>query len=374
MRIECIGVGELEAFAERTLGRQKPDEAVPISRHRARAWARSPCAAPDDPALLVAFDGDRCVGYLGLLPGRVETGSGRRSVLWVSTLFVLPGQPGRLLGRRLIRAAQRHARDLASDSPSRDGSRLVLALGWEELGGLDFWVCDLNAGDLPSAPARALRRLARGRGRGDTPTLDRLVQAARRPGKRPRYGRLAAATAAAWAGHEARPVERVRDRPGAGPGFTGRARFVRDAAVINWMLEHRWVTTDRRQETTGYEFRDWRPLFQYLPFEIYRKASGQYLGFVVLRIDQRHGNRRLAVLDHDLEEHRPLLPLAIDQGRRWMADHLVLPHEAVGEPAALGRESGLFERRRRIFYYFRSGEDSPTEIDLRFADGDYAFT
>ena len=41
---------------------------LPITKHRALSYSRNPRADEDDPVLLVAYQDNRVVGYLGILP------------------------------------------------------------------------------------------------------------------------------------------------------------------------------------------------------------------------------------------------------------------------------------------------------------------
>ncbi len=46
-------------------------ETLPITKHRALSYSRNPRAEEDDLVLLVAYQDNRVIGYLGILPDKI---------------------------------------------------------------------------------------------------------------------------------------------------------------------------------------------------------------------------------------------------------------------------------------------------------------
>src|SRR4051794_36034421 len=102
-KIECVRVGDLEAFAEGEARSTQAGSVLAISRCRARAWAANPHATVDDVALIVArLEDGRCAGYLGLVPGRVRVHERVEPVSWLSTLYVPGAVRGYAIGGLLL--------------------------------------------------------------------------------------------------------------------------------------------------------------------------------------------------------------------------------------------------------------------------------
>src|SRR6185312_12625881 len=90
MVIKKIPLKDLVDFANQVDKQTPPDGVLPISRQRALSQSHNPFASPDDIALLVAYDNDICVGYLGVVPGAASVNGNCRKVFWLSTWFVSP--------------------------------------------------------------------------------------------------------------------------------------------------------------------------------------------------------------------------------------------------------------------------------------------
>jgi hypothetical protein len=111
IRVDKIKVHELVAYARRF--------AVPeyrglcaITPQRAAAHEKNPYAAPDDVGLLVAYDGDELIGYLGILPGLWRRETELRKVYWLTALYVAPVPARALAGTALLLAARRLRYDM----------------------------------------------------------------------------------------------------------------------------------------------------------------------------------------------------------------------------------------------------------------------
>ena len=63
---------------------------LPITQQRALAFIRNPRAQEDDPALLVAYQGTRVIGYLGMLPDKLFVNDTAYKLGWLTGWWVDP--------------------------------------------------------------------------------------------------------------------------------------------------------------------------------------------------------------------------------------------------------------------------------------------
>ncbi|SFB73689.1 hypothetical protein SAMN05421780_101185 [Flexibacter flexilis DSM 6793] len=61
---------------------------LPISRHRAISQINNPRASDDDILLIVQFDGNKVVGYMGMLPDYVHVQGKQEKIYWFSCFWV----------------------------------------------------------------------------------------------------------------------------------------------------------------------------------------------------------------------------------------------------------------------------------------------
>jgi len=78
------------------------DETLPITRQRAVSACHNPHAQRDDPVLLIARRDARTVGYLGILPDTLRSGSSAHRMGWLTGWWVDPGVAGSGIGAILL--------------------------------------------------------------------------------------------------------------------------------------------------------------------------------------------------------------------------------------------------------------------------------
>lgn len=105
MHIRELRKAELEAFVMSEEYTRM--EYVPVSRHRAISQVRNPRARDEDILLLVAYENDEMMGYLGLLPDDFDTKKGSFHFAWMSTIWVHSEARGKGVARALLDAAMR---------------------------------------------------------------------------------------------------------------------------------------------------------------------------------------------------------------------------------------------------------------------------
>ena len=78
---------------------------LPISPHRALSHVNNPKAEHDDALLILATENGNLAGYLGLLPGEIETPNGKEKIVWLSTLYVDAHFRGKKIAQQLLSRA-----------------------------------------------------------------------------------------------------------------------------------------------------------------------------------------------------------------------------------------------------------------------------
>ncbi|UCF95240.1 MAG: GNAT family N-acetyltransferase [Desulfobacterales bacterium] len=139
IRIEKITLKNLHDFACQSLTDTAFKETAPISLSRARAQARNPYALPDDVILVLAYVGERCVGYHGLLPGQFLREGNFSQVHWATTFFVAPDFRGRGLGELLIMEILKLNRDFAVTRMTVGAQQAYRKAGLRPLGILRYY-------------------------------------------------------------------------------------------------------------------------------------------------------------------------------------------------------------------------------------------
>ncbi len=79
---------------------------LPISRHRAISHIHNPRASDRDTLLMLAFNDDQLVGYLGVLPDRIYDREGNKSKCgWLSCMWIDPQSRGLGISKKLVAQA-----------------------------------------------------------------------------------------------------------------------------------------------------------------------------------------------------------------------------------------------------------------------------
>jgi hypothetical protein len=384
VEIRRVKVGELEAFARTALGSLAPGEVVPVSPSRARAQTRNPDASPDDVGLLLAYQDGRCVGTLGLVPGRLRVGDRVETVDWLSAWYVPPECRNTGAGVRLLTAALATGRMLAASDSSDESLKLYDAMRFKDVGPLRYVAADLSRWNVLGLPLKAIAKLVRKRRPAWAGALDRAARAVAGPSLAVISAWLATATAADGRRYAARRVERIEVGPEEFRAALDRrapVRFDRGPAVINWMLADRWVVGDPSQATPGYYFRDCDRHFDFAALEVTERATGRRAGYVVLRTDSLHGRRTVTVLDRylpDPADERCVLPLALARAREFGADRVLLPLDSLATVQTSSRLRRFFRVAERPYRLRLARPDAELSraldrMTLDLADGDVGF-
>lgn len=101
MTITRLTIRELPAFI--TSGAYLELPVLPISPQRALSQANNPRALPDDVALVLVWENDELVGYLGSVPDWFYVGKGEpKRLAWLSCIWVATEHRGRGLSRKML--------------------------------------------------------------------------------------------------------------------------------------------------------------------------------------------------------------------------------------------------------------------------------
>lgn len=390
VRIERVKLKDLQALAASAVEGAAPGAFIPITKHRALAMVHNPFAQPDDVALLLAKEGDRNVGYFGVMPLMLQHQGRLHKAHWLTTWAVAPEFLGKGLGSQLMEAALALDVDLAIVG-SRPARRISTKYGFQELKPLNYVQLDFGVAgryNPLSLLLRLMRKLAslvrlRLPIESLDPTFEKFFESA--------LGWLIRPILFSWIlgviGPELKnirieEVTRVQPPNPEGPdaACTG---FYRDSRVVNWMLEHPWVLPAGKSESEGlnYGFTDARAGFQISVWQIYSSA-GNNLGYIGFQSSRLRGRTVVKVLDAvfaDGENPKRLLALALRFAHKRGAGMIEGPAE-LAQPlggSLLGRL--LVIRRHRICQVHPRSTDSPMaqawpHIEQTYCDGDMAFT
>jgi hypothetical protein len=395
LNIKHVRISELYEFARGAIETTAPNGLIPITSHRALAHSLNPYADSDDVALLVAYYEDECVGYFGILPGRLETPAGMHKVYWASTFFVDP-RHRRWVAPRILKEAISLGYDLIVTGTNDAVDRLYRAMKFREFGPLTYRYITLQCRTerlLLSMPFRVLRRILIKMGVGSS-WIDRAVADADDLQSSVlrlfQYRRLAKLTALALG--DVRYVLRYEPfEPGSLLPFPDScyrdkaAHFYRGPDVIDWMLRYKWVISehDAPRMRVRYMFSDVRQVFTFLHLSLFSRSGSDPIGFVILSLSRRSANspRDLKVLDFHIRESIPeevLIGVVVRAAADVRADTIVFPNQVSLSPLACARNGLRIEIVQRPYFCLSAVVGGPLDsatqtIALNYCDGDMAF-
>lgn len=389
IRIERIRTHELIEFATREIGRARKGQFIPITMQRAISHTRNPYADENDVSLLVAYQGDTCVGYFGIMPVMLRHLDRLYRVFWFTTWRVSPEFKGKSLGSRLMKEALELDQDyiIVGSGPARHVCR---KFGFFEREPLVYYQVDLT-GLTRLNPAYWIMRLLRKSLRpfhirieienSVTKAFARVLSPVM---KHVISGLLSRQFRNGLDGIRLREVERLKSFPAAGSRGEPATELQRGIDVINWMLEYPWIVEPGQSATEemDYYFSDVRPLYKNIAVEILDDQSGEYRGYVVMSVSKKSSKISLKLLDYSLfgaSANEILLAAVIRFARKYGADLVEIPGKlGLGlERTILGQF--ILRKKNRIYQFHPKSETSPLgihwrEIELNYCDGDMAFS
>jgi len=382
IRVDRIPVAKLLEFAQNAEKNEERYAILPIPAIRALAQSKNPEASPDDTGLLVAYSGDKCVGYLGILPCLFHHKGKLSKIYALTTFFVDEAYRGQSVAPMIMANAIGLEKDLllAGLTPSAEKFYLKNPQWFKPAGSLPYLHIHL-------LPWSSLLWWLKNRLRAMRGLFNALFVANRRIAEAEgwrffyRFLRPPACKKCREVGarlvSEIKALEDKTDNKSADEQYY----FSRDVDTVNWMIRYPWITENTKAKL-NYFFSFQRELFRFLPFELYSKESGKRLGYVVFSITKKKGLTLLKILDHALSEEVHILSiidLALKEASRWRAELIVAsyklwPHIKTYLPLRL-----LTRRYQRGNFIHSSPKktvfpEDVSELRLDYCDGDLPYT
>jgi hypothetical protein len=162
------------------------------------------------------------------------------------------------------------------------------------------------------------------------------------------------------------------------PEKTTNYRFIRNLAVINWMLKYLWVNSKEgllKENKTEFFFSDVREIFRFVALEIYAKGTNNKLGYIVLSISKESNITTLKLLDHDLQcqnNDRIILSLVIKYASAVQADRVDITNNVskhLGSSKIIN--SSYLRKMERRYLFYMSDMTNEVAIGMKNVEPDY---
>jgi GNAT superfamily N-acetyltransferase len=388
IKIKKIKLGDLCDFASDIIANPSFEKVAPISSMRAASQSKNPYGRPEDVALLVAFSGNQCVGYHGLLPAIFNHGDNLASVYWATTFYVAPDFRGQGIGKCLLEEIKNAKIDFIVTQMTESAERAYRSAGYQDIGTLGYFQLRVDRLDYLAGFFDAITRLVSKKGRDPKYMLPGLIRL-----KRTVYNfikkifyRIAAAKSLRQPGRFSwKVVDQINASWwGALDRHLNEPAFFRGPEAVNWMLKYPWVVSrsDKRTDVPNYYFSDVREIFRYVAIEISSPGEGQPKGFVVLSISHKKEKTRAKILDFhfkDPTDRKIAVCLALKYAKFFLADRIEYPGSLeIYFKKTIGFKK-LTKKQRRLYLYYPASSNSPlaaykNQIVFDYCDGDTAFT
>lgn len=383
LRIDTILAKDLYTFYCSFMENAAAQQICPISKARAMSQSNNPCADPEDVGLLVAYLDDQCVGYQGVLPGRLRTEEGLAKVYWCTASYVVPEARKRMVGVQLIRKLISLRKDLIVTYFNRVFADVYKGLHFQEIEGLDYVTVRPDRLDFVAYPFTRFYRLQK-----RFPALKKFAEGIIAASHRSFYPviRRFYYTGLARRAEEALKGVGWSETPDArvptGEAFNGGElrSFERTTEVINWTIACPWIQSGGARSNPPYYFGESYKMFRYYVLTL-SDANGAASGFVVMSVATETGETKLKVLDFRCgrEDYGKLFWLVCKYAARFKADEIELPVEMAEYADKMPFRSVVMKRENRRYLCYPSAKDSPLakalpSLKLDLADGDCPFT
>jgi GNAT superfamily N-acetyltransferase len=359
IRIEEIKLKDLKDFADPFFNRSKSENTLPISPQRVLAHTHNPCARPDDIVLLVAFIGNECIGYHGLLPGLLKHDNKVSRVFWATTFYVSAAHRGKGIGKLLIEKIKSLNVDFVVTGMTRAAEKTYLRSGLKTLEPIEFYQLRMEK----VIRFKLFYQMAKG-------LLYRYCLS-RQPCDFQEFNY--------------KQVDQINIELKKNKVFSNLVPvFHRDIEMVNWMLKYPWVlsrdTAEVRKE--NYHFARVRDFFKYIALEIYSQRDNALKGFLVLSVSHKKGKTIIKILDYylkDLSDLKIIFGLSLKLAAHHLADRIDIPSEFQNYFQDKFLHKRLLKKKTRSYGYHPESTTSPLSssadrIALNYCDGDTAFT
>jgi GNAT superfamily N-acetyltransferase len=388
IKINKIKLKELVRWAASIPDDPAYKQVAPISLTRAVSQSKNPYARPDDVVLFMAFHGEQCVGYHGLLPAVLRLGHELARVHWATTFFVAPDFRGQGIGKYLLNEIKNCPVDFAVCQMTESARRAYGSAGFKDLGQLNYFQLRVDRLDfiprfLDVATGR-LRKESPPRRSGPPGFIRRVQQPVRRLMKRLFYRRAAGRSNRR---HPRKFTWKMVDQidsclSGASHRQPSGVSFFRGIEAVNWMLRYPWVVSGNRRKAglAPYYFSDVRDIFRYVAIEVNSAKKGGPQGFLVLSISHKKEKTRVKILDfyfNNPADGEIAVYLALKQAGAYLADRIEYPCSLANYFNRRAEFKKLIKKQRRLYMFYPRSSDSPLavcrgKISLDYCDGDTA--
>jgi GNAT superfamily N-acetyltransferase len=389
IRIEKIKLSDLYDFACKTIRNPAFKEAAPLPLIRALSQSKNPYGHPDDVVLLVAYSGDQCVGYQGLLPGLLKTDDQTSKVYWGMAWYVIPEFRRRGIGQRLLEEIKNTKIDYITPQMTERAESVFRRAGYKDLGRLTYFQLRVDRLNFSARFFDAIRTFLSKKtpySKVISPALMRLNRLIYSITKRMLYRR-------AWRSSRRRQKLRFRwkvvDQIDESMEIPLNQRvkgpsFFRGVEVINWMLKHPWLVPkgEKKIDVSNFYFSITREMFTYVAIAINSSDSGRSKGFLVLSVSKKKTKMRVKILDfyfNHPEDHEIATYFALRYAKAHRADRVDFPASLENYFKQIAGFKKLIKKQSHLFMFYPASNHSPLalnngKIAFDYCDGDTAFT
>lgn len=380
LRVQLVRVHEIEAFAGEMIRTQPLDGTVPISRSRARAWAHNPRARPEDPAMLAAFNGNRCIGHLGMFPDCLNINGRKERLFWLSIYYVQPDFRNSGAGAVLLLRALALNQHLGVARPSSEAAKVYRALRFSE-SPVHYWKLNISRLDRLGRLLQLLRICLRKCGH-DVVSLNAGVTFTRAMTKRCAYQWLRSAGRRISSHIELTRLSSLTDDLLASPNEDHPMPcFARDATMFNWMLEYPWVSTNPCDLVKNNYFPDCETQFTTEVIRLGKRTDASPVGLLITRFALGPLGSNLKVLGFNTNEPEGALAViasVLTLAGKYAPDTVELPETLGCDMSRLFGVRHLFRLQEDSYFFFpRHGDKEMVaglqRARLQYWDGECAF-
>jgi GNAT superfamily N-acetyltransferase len=355
---------------------------------RAESQSKNPYGRPEDVALFVAFSGNQCVGYHGLLPAIFNHEDNLASVYWATTFYVAPDFRGQGIGKYLLEEIKNAKIDFIVTQMTESAERTYRSAGYQDIGALDYFQLRLDRLDFLARFFDAITPLFRKKSpdpRHVPPGLMRLKRTVYNFIKKIFYHIVTIKSHKQKDRFSWKVVGQINESLwGALDRHLIDPAFFRGAEAVNWMLKYPWVVSrsDTITDMPNYYFSGVREIFRYVAIEISSAGAGLPKGFVVLSISHKKEKTRAKILDFHFNnptDREIAVYLALKYAKVFLADRIEYPDSLeIYFRKTIGFKK-LIKKQRRLYLFYPASSSSPLSvykgrITLNYCDGDTAFT
>lgn len=388
IKIEKIKLGDLYDFTCDSYANPSFEKVAPISLMRAESQSKNPYGRPEDVALFVAFSGNQCVGYHGLLPAIFNHEDNLSRVYWATTFYVAPDFRGQGIGKCLVEEIKNAKIDFIVTQMTESAERAYSSAGYQDIGALGYFQLRVDRLDFFARFFDAITHLFRKKSpdpKHMPSAVMRLKRSVYNLIKKIFYRIVTSKSHKRQHRFSWKVVGQINeslwgdlDRHLIGPAF------FRGVEAVNWMLKYPWVVSrsDTITDMPNYYFSGVREIFRYVAIEIRSPGAGLPKGFLVLSISHKKEKTRVKILDFHFNNPADCeiaVYLALKHAKVFLADRIEYPCSLqIYFKKTIGFKK-LIKKQRRLYLFYPASSHSPLavykgKIAFNYCDADTAFT